>query len=276
MSGRVQTEAQVLAGHEVVPEHFELKLLAPEIARAAQPGQFVHVRCSATTDPLLCRPISLAGADAETGEIRLVVQVIGRGTDLLAQCRPGDRVGLIGPLGRGFTATAVGSKLPPTTAVLVAGGVGVAPLLFLAERLRGEWPALEVTALVGARRAELLVGVAELEALMARVIVTTDDGSAGHHGFPTDLLPDLVSGGDRPVAPTRCVYACGPHEMLKRVAATCADRGVPCQVGLENRMGCGVGACLGCVIEAKNADGSREYARVCCDGPVFDAERIAW
>jgi dihydroorotate dehydrogenase electron transfer subunit len=259
-----QTEARVVANREVAPEHFVLVLAAPEIARAAWPGQFVHVRCSATSDPLLCRPLSIAGVEEQT--VRLVYRVVGRGTELLALRRAGDSVPLFGPLGRGFCPPANGANV-----VLVAGGVGVVPVVFLAQWLEANRPEVTATALVGAQRAELLLGGDDLRSSGVQVQVATDDGSLGHHGFPTDLLARELQ-ERRPVV----VYACGPHEMLRESWRRCAAAGVACQVGMENRMGCGVGACLGCVIRVRDAAGEQGYARVCRDGPVFDAAEVIW
>lgn len=259
-----ETEATVVANRAAATDHFELTLSAPEIARAALPGQFVHVRCSATTDPLLCRPLSVAGTDQEA--IRLIYQVVGRGTELLARGRPGDTIALLGPLGRGFSAPSAGSGV-----VFVAGGVGVAPLIFLGEWLGRKAEGVSVTALVGARRADLLLGVEALRAAGAEVLTATDDGSAGHQGFAAELLASALEGrrADR-------VYACGPEEMLRKAAELCAEHDTPCEVGLETRMGCGVGACLGCVVRTRGADGEPTYARVCRDGPVFNAAEVVW
>jgi len=259
-----RTTARISEHRVVAPEHVRMRLHVPEVAAAARPGQFVYVRCGQTLDPLLSRPFSIAGVDPSAGTVDVIFQTVGRGTALLAALQAGVSLELVGPLGHGF-------ELPPrrNPAVLIGGGVGVPPLMFLAERLAAD--GVPVAVLIGARSAELLLGVAEFEACGAELQVATDDGSAGYHGFPTALLEQHLAQD-----PDCEVYACGPHELLRTVADLTLRADVPCQVCLENQMGCGLGACLGCVVAARTADGGEEYLRVCKDGPVFDARRVVW
>jgi len=258
------TAVRILEHKGVAPGYVRMGLDAPEVARTIAPGQFVYVRCSETLDPLLCRPFSVAAADPADGTIDLIFRTVGRGTALLAAMEPGQRLELTGPLGHGF-------DLPPRrrTAVLVGGGVGVPPLIFLADRLAKDGVSSE--AFIGAQTADLLLGIEEFERDTDKLHPATDDGSAGHHGLPTELLKDRLA------RDTECeVYACGPHELLRAVAELTAEHNVPCQVCLESQMGCGLGACLGCVIAAPAEGDGIEYVRVCTEGPVFDARRVVW
>jgi dihydroorotate dehydrogenase electron transfer subunit len=232
----------------------------------AEPGQFVMLSPGALGaaprfDPLLPRPMAVyrahgAGADAE---IEILYKVAGRGTALLADAAAGQRVRVVGPLGRPFRAPAAGER-----AVLVGGGTGIASLLDLAARAarRGA-----VTVLLGARCAGDLMGQDDFAALGVDLRIATEDGSTGQRGLVTELLPGALEAA----GPVR-VYACGPTAMMRRAAEITRERAVPCVVSLENRMACGFGICLGCAVP--RAEGG--FALVCRDGPVFAAEALAW
>ena len=255
-------EAGILHIERKGPSSLRIDLECPEIALAAVPGQFVQVRVTEGSDPFLRRTFSICGCDPAMGTVRLLIDIVGRGTVLLGCAKRGGVLNLIGPLGSGFDP-APGS---PGHWVLVAGGVGAAPLVFLAKRL-AEDSAKQVTFLMGARteqRHEMLDGMLP-DAV--RVLRATDDGSLGHHGTAAELLERLM----HPRAPDM-IAACGPHPMLEAVARIARGRGVSCAVSLEERMACGLGACLGCAVRL--ADG--RMARSCVDGPVFDAEVLAW
>ncbi len=245
----------VVGRQEVSPDSVRLRFAAPEAASAAQPGQFLHLRCGTSLDPLLRRPFSVHAVDPVVGTVSILFRVVGVGTAWLARRHPGDVVDLWGPLGRGFV-------LHPGDGWLVAGGVGVAPLLFLAARLREQGAAPRL--LWGARRRQELAAVAEFEHLGVPVELATDDGSEGHHGPVTDLLAEVLSGRRAPV------YACGPRPMLRRVGELTRQAAVTAQVSLEERMACGVGACQGCACPRRGGG----YALVCHDGPVFPAEEV--
>jgi dihydroorotate dehydrogenase electron transfer subunit len=243
------------------PIHLLLTFRAPSIAAHARPGQFVHLRVAPYgTSPLLRRPFSIAGTNQADGTLRLLVRTIGRGTAMLGELLPGAELPALGPLGRPFPS------LPPEReAVLVAGGVGVAPLLYYASAREHR----RKVALYGAETQRALVLSEELTEACDQMLPATDDGSAGHHGFVTDLLPMVLDELRDPV-----VLACGPRAMMAATANECRRRGVECHVSFEAWLGCGVGACLGCVIPA--AGEPRRYLRVCRDGPVFAAEEIGW
>ncbi|WP_027717202.1 dihydroorotate dehydrogenase electron transfer subunit [Desulfovirgula thermocuniculi] len=253
---------------------YRMELFAPDVAAQARPGQFLHVsvhtkgRGSDCYDPLLRRPLSVHGVDVKRGAVALLYRVVGRGTALLARVKEGELLDVLGPLGRGFSLPPAGSRV-----VLVAGGMGVAPLYFLAEELLRFGH--EVHFLAGARRLEELYLLGDLLALEEKrpsfkPSFATDDGSYGFCGPVTGLLEVLLA-----AVKVDRAYACGPRQMLREAAGVLARFGVPGEVSLEERMGCGVGACLSCACRVREAGGF-SYRRVCADGPVFAAESVDW
>jgi len=253
--------AELTVTWRLSPIHVALTFRAPIIAGHVRPGQFVHLRVAPeATSPLLRRPFSVLGANRAAGTFRILVRTVGRGTAMLGELLPGTELPALGPLGTPFPPLAEGRDV-----VLVAGGVGIAPLLFVASETRPK----VAGALYGAATAEGLVLADELREHCADVGLATDDGSAGHHGPVTDLLPDVLEGRHDPV-----VLACGPRPMMARAAAECRRRGIECYVSFEAWLGCGIGACLGCVIPA--AGEPRRYVRVCRDGPVFRSDEVDW
>jgi len=246
-----------------MPEIFRLTLRAPEIAANARPGQFVMVQTSPGYDPLLRRPLSIHQTIGHD-QVQLLYKVVGKGTRLLATMTAGQQLNLTGPLGHGF-------ELAASKAIcLVGGGMGIAPLYFLArEILRNTCPP-KCVVLLGARTAaELGPLPGNFMDLGVTTHLATDDGSLGHHGFVAELLLQHL---DPELKWTVC--ACGPHPMMKAVAGQCRKQGWECQVSLEATMACGIGACLGCAVP--QAELSGPYLHVCKDGPVFKAEEVAW
>jgi dihydroorotate dehydrogenase electron transfer subunit len=216
------------------------------------------------SDPLLPRPMAVYRTVGEArDEIEVLYKVTGRGTGLLAAAAPGDRVGVVGPLGRGFAPPAPGEH-----GLLVGGGTGTASLLDQAAAVAR---AGRATVVLGARSEGDLLGTAEFRELDVDLQIATEDGSAGHHGLVTELLAQALAAepGDREGA---VVYACGPTPMMRAAAALAREHGARCAVSLENPMACGFGVCLGCA--APLAAGG--VALVCRDGPVFDAEAVDW
>jgi dihydroorotate dehydrogenase electron transfer subunit len=255
-----QENSIVHAVEKLSDSFHRLTLHSPLIAAAAQPGQFVMAACGPSLDPLLRRPFSIhrrIGSDS----IQLLFRVAGRGTRLLSEVRPGQSISLIGPLGRGFRLSSA------TSVCLIGGGIGIAPLLFLADRLQSILPAApNCTVLLGSRSAqELKPLAAEFSTLECRVETATDDNSLGHHGFITDLLPSHL-------AQVQKVYVCGPHPMMATVADLCQAAEVACEASLEAHMACGLGACLGCTIHGAD----HRYKHVCKHGPVFNAREVVW
>lgn len=228
------------------------------------PGQFVQLRLDRGTDPLLRRPFSIHHADPENGTMALLVRVAGPGTARIAGFHPGIELDLLGPFGRGFPF--LDEESP---ALLVAGGIGLAPLFFAADyRIKRKLP---VEFLIGAKTADALPDQPYFESFGLLPLVSTDDGSRGMKGTAVDLMCKRLEAA---VKPTR-IHACGPLPLLASVARTGIDLGIPTHLSLESRLACAVGACLGCAFPIRK-NGTTGYRRVCRDGPVFDGEDVVF
>ena len=234
----------------------QIDLIAPRIAAEAVPGQFVNVQVSNRTAPLLRRPRGVAGVDKKQGVVRLIYRIIGEATRILADVCSGDVISVVGPLGHGFDRSA---KHP----LLVGGGTGLAPLLYLAESMVDE--GIKPDVLMGGRTADDLFWKDIYVDLVERMGLTTDDGSLGTPGTVMAELPLMLRR-----LHYDCVYVCGPVPMMKAVSAAVLEKGIKCQVSLEKYMGCGLGACLSC-----SCQGVGKRLKVCQDGPVFWAEEVA-
>jgi dihydroorotate dehydrogenase electron transfer subunit len=250
----------------LTPVVFRLSFLSKEIAREAQPGQFVMIHPQKFSEPLLPRPFSIHRVQGN--RVDLLIRVAGQGTRQLCGLSPGEVLEIKGPLGRGFK---LDSEKDP---ILVAGGIGVAPLLYLADRLitmKRNKTVAPPRLLIGAGSKKELLGLREFKEMGIWVQVVTEDGSFGQRGLVTDLLERMSAKGlDRAM-----IYTCGPQGMLRAVASWAASGNISCQVSLEARMACGMGACLGCSV-ARQSDSGPSYAKVCQDGPVFEAQEVAW
>lgn len=256
-----QEKAIVTRVEQLSDENFRISFTAPQIAKDARPGQFVMVRSSHGSDPLLRRPFSVHQTlDDKT--VQIYFKNVGRGTHLMSQFSPGEEVSLLGPLGKGFTI----KKDRPTC--LVGGGLGIAPLLLLTKRLAtsNQSPADIIVILGGRNSAEVEPLVADFKVFGVTVLVSTDDGSFGEKGFVTDLLSSTSLPEDT------IIYTCGPDAMMAAVYKVAQTKELSCQVSVEKEMACGVGACLGCC--KTKADG--EYTHVCINGPVYNAEELKW
>ena len=262
--------AEVISNVHLSQEYNVLALAAPEIAKDALPGQFVMVKTSDRSEPLLRRPFSVFELLEERGAITglsLLSKRIGPSTNLLYDAKPGDRIQCLGPLGRPFAPVSA-----PDEAWLVAGGVGLAPFATLAHVLRSR--NIRVTLYYGARRAAELFYLDLFEEMGVDLVLSTEDGSRGEHGRVTRPLErDLKT-----KAPDAAVmiYACGPEPMLAAVAKLSAAYGRPSQVSVERVMGCGVGGCYSCVIPIKTTEGKAHFVRACVAGPVFRGSEITW
>lgn len=276
-------EGEVLAHQAFEADQYVLRLWAPECARHARPGTFVHLRC----DPLLAlrRPLSIMRADPAQSWVELLYKAVGEGTRLLARKTPGERISVLGPIGRPFQ---VHPQRP--RALLIGGGVGIPPMIFLADVLRYD-PLLRPFAILGsevpfpfkARPSQHLVSGLPAGAIAAMPLL--DDwgipsrlaslqGWPGcFEGYVTDLARAWLDGLDEAARAQVEIFACGPHPMLEAVAALARDFALPCQVSLEEFMACAVGGCAGCTVEVRTPDGPA-MKRVCVDGPVFDAYQV--
>lgn len=247
----IQALCQIIEIKKLTEDIYSFRLAAGALARTARPGQFVHIKCGA--EFLLRRPISICDAEGDT--LCIVFQVRGRGTAWLSQRQVGEKLDVLGPLGRGFQVPDAGEIL------LAGGGIGAAPLLLTGRTAPGR-----AKAALGFRSG---AGVILADAFSQAGIptqVATEDGALGSAGT-VDLLVRQRLREERYAA----VLACGPTPMLRAVARVAAEIQVPCQVSLEERMGCGIGACLTCSCKVKD-----HYMRVCKDGPVFDAKEVDW
>lgn len=262
--------AEVTANTRLSAHDNVISLSAPEIARAAAPGQFVMVKPTSGCDPLLRRPFSIFeivhdASGAGTG-ITLLNKRVGTGTTLLYSARPGDRISCLGPLGRPFVPVD-----PPELAWMVAGGVGLAPFATLTDALAARGTSM--TLFYGGRSQSDLFYVDYFESRGARVVLTTDDGSRGEAGRVTDPL-DRALAGVPPEQPIT-LYACGPTPMMHAVARLGARTRRPVFVSLEPVMGCGLGGCYSCVVKVRRGSG-HHFVRSCIEGPVFDATSVVW
>ncbi len=251
---QVKIEAVVKSQEMLADGVYSMVLSAPEIAGQAKAGQFVSVYTK-DSSRLLPRPISLCGIDKEKGELRLVYRVAGAGTEEFSRYEAGEKVQVMGPLGNGF-------PLKEKKAILIGGGIGIPPMLGLMEALD-----CERTAVLGYRDSQLFLKD-EFEAF-GPVYVATEDGSAGTKGNVLDAI--RANGVEGAV-----IYACGPTPMLRAIKAYAAENGIECYISLEERMACGIGACLACVCQSKEVDhhSNVHNKRICKDGPVFAAEEV--
>lgn len=242
---------KLIKADEIKEGFFDFTVEAPELAANAKAGQFAHIKVSGRT---LRRPISICEIDKAAGTLRFVFQVRGAGTEELASAKEGDFLDVLAPLGNGFPLVEKGKRV-----LLIGGGIGVPPLLSLADYYSEN----SVSAL-GFRTKSWVILEDDFKRTGTKQLLATDDGTYGEQGFVTDL----VSEEDFDV-----IYSCGPLPMLKNVAKLAKERDVPCYVSLEERMACGVGACLGCAVKIVD-EGEEKYLHVCKDGPVFDYRTV--
>ena len=246
---KVKETAEIISNENLAEGIYSMHL-STKASEYALPGQFINI-FSNDGSKLLPRPISICEIDKNGGTLRVVYRVVGKGTAEFSKLQAGDTVEVMGPLGNGF-------PLEEQDAIVVGGGIGVPPMLELAKQLKGK-----VTAVLGYRTDDLFLADNFIDAA-DEVIFATDDGTAGIHGTVVDAMKekDLSAG---------VIYACGPKPMLRGVAEYAATKGIKCYVSMEERMACGVGACLGCVCQSTEVDDHSHVnnKRVCKDGPVF-------
>lgn len=241
----------------IAREIYSFKIACSEVAEVAAAGQFVHIRANGYT---LRRPISICGIDRDKGTLRIVFEVRGEGTAEIAKLNDGDLIDMLAPLGHGFAVNNDFKKV-----VLIGGGIGTPPMLPLAKAYGDK-----AVVISGFRNSAAAILQDDFKACGAETILCTDDGSAGIHGFVTQPFSELAESGG-----IDAVYACGPMPMLKGIAAICREKGIYCEISLEERMACGIGACLGCACRTVRND-EEYFAHVCKDGPVFKAEEVLW
>ena len=239
--------AEILLNEAVAPKIFKIVVNAPDLAENSRPGQFLHVKIA--DELTLRRPFGIAST--LNGKITVFYRVVGRGTDILSKKRVGDNLNILGALGNGFS-TQNGKIL------LVGGGMGLAPLLFAAQKFNSD-------VIIGGKNAhEVIFWQNEFKNYAENIFVTTDDGSLGKKGFPTDFLPEIVAANN-----FSAIYTCGIEILMQNVAKIAANNHIYCEVSLEKRMACGLGACLSCSI-----DTALGRKKVCKDGAIFDAKSV--
>lgn len=244
---------------ELTPSLFRLTLESEYITEKAKPGQFVNIKCCEGINALLRRPISICSVNREQGLFDIVFEIRGTGTEFLSMKKPGDRVDIIGPLGNSFDISKDNLKI-----AVVGGGIGVFPLLFLLKEAKHA----QKSAFLGFRSTENAVLLEEFRKETENLYLSTDDGSLGNKGFITEILEQKLTENSYDI-----IYSCGPTVMMKKAAQAAQRYGIGCQVSLEQRMGCGIGACLVCACKTRKDDGW-QYSHVCSDGPVFWSTKV--
>lgn len=240
-----------------------LRLESSDIASSAQPGQFIMVRVTQSSEPLLRRPFSIHSRDKKNVEI--FFKISGLGTAILSQKKPGELLDILGPLGKGFSKN---KSLKGKHVFLIGGGRGIAPLCFLAQELRSSDASVKI--LYGGRTEEDIPLREKFEEGGLDISCSTDDGSFGFKGLVTDLLEKEL----RQLTPAS-IFACGPELMMKKISRIARSKKIPAQFSLESVMGCGFGACWGCVRRIKK-NGITTWTKICQEGPVFRGDDIIW
>ena len=255
-----QFTGQVIANYYVAEGYYEMKFLWDKSAGIPQPGQFFTIRISTQTDPLLRRPFAFAGFHASTSSAAVIYQVRGKGTEILLHTPPDTEIDLAGPFGNAFTQPDDGQPN-----MVLAGGIGLGPMLYLAQALQQQQQPVQF--IYGCRNLDLIPGHKGFHSL--NPVICTDDGSEGFGGTVVDYLQaqaDTLAAGTR-------LYACGPLAMMRGCHQFALEHDLSCLVSMEAMMACGVGACAGCVVKTVAAPG---YARVCKEGAVFDSRELVW
>ena len=246
---------------------YRMRLACPELAAECLPGQFINLRVADSVSPLLRRPFSIHRVDSDKKWFEILFDVRGQGTQKLSQLEPGDVVSAIGPLGNTFE---INERKPRH--LFVAGGLGIAPFLYLAESLQNS--SVSTTGFYGVRTKAQLCCLDEFAAAGTEMHISTEDGSEGYRGYITDPLETYLATKVEDID-TCVISACGPPAMLRKVQAIAGKRGIEAQLSLETYMACGIGICVGCAVERKHAENfENKYQLVCKNGPVFRAEEV--
>jgi len=261
-------DCPVISIDNPVGDIYLMRLHCPQIAETASPGQFVNIKVNEELTPLLRKPFSICRRSQQHGWIEVLWKIVGKGTEIMSCFEPEQSVNLIGPLGRGF---ALGSS--QEEALLVAGGLGVAPLPFLCEELLARHVGVEV--FLGARTVTEISMFNFFEEQRVPLQVATEDGSAGYRGLVTEMVLTRLANQNNPEAVH--IYCCGPTGFLNVMMSICANYGIRGQLSIETIMACGFGICVGCAVRTRNPKpGEPQYKLTCIDGPVFDAGEISF
>lgn len=259
----VKIQAKLLEKIKLKENIYHFKVEAPEMVDIAKPGHFIEIRVSKNTEPFLRRPISIHNMDKEKGILEFIFQVKGEGTKILSEKNIGETIDIIGPLGNGTFEYENYQNI-----AIIGGGIGVFPLYELAKSAKKN--NRNVNIYLGFRSKDFVLLEDEFKSVSDNFILTTDDGSYSQKGFAINFLEKDIDSGK-----IDSIYACGPLPMLKAVRKLAIDKNIPCQISLEERMGCGLGVCLGCAVKtAKSPKEAPEYWHVCKGGPVFEAKDV--
>lgn len=281
-------ESRIVEHRSIAKDTWQLTLEAPSLARCTLPGQFFMVRLAGLNDPLIGRALAMfdRGFDSQGNPqtVSVAYVVKGKFTQALSRFKAGQSVEIWGPLGNAF------SNQPVDHLILVAGGVGITPMLSLASAALGQQSygqspsgpleaskpqghfAQQVTLCYGARTEEYLVALDAFEERGVRLAIATEDGSLGHRGRVTEVLKDLLGRSEG----TARIACCGPEPMMQAVSKIAHEHNVPCEVSLETPMACGIGICFTCVAKIDQGDGTWDYRRTCVEGPIFESQSIVW
>lgn len=258
-----QEQAELINKEQLTSDIYKFSVKAPGIIEDAKPGNFIEIRVSDQTEPFLRRPISIYNLDRENGILEFIFQVKGKGTEILAKKKIGDLIDIVGPLGYGTFKYENYNNL-----AIIGGGIGVFPLYELAKCAKKDNK--NVNIYLGFRNKEYVVLEDEFKNVSDNLTITTDDGSYSKKGFSINFLEKDIEAGK-----VDSIYACGPLPMLKAVQKLAAEKNIPCQISLEEKMACGLGVCLGCAVKtAKSPKDAPEYWHVCKAGPVFQAKDV--
>ncbi len=244
---------------QLAPGIYLMTIYSPYVADNAHPGQFVNIKCCDGLNALLRRPISICSTDRQAKTFDIVFQVKGSGTEFLCKKKPGETVDFIGPLGKPFDLSDKYKNI-----AVAGGGIGIFPLLFLLKKSKAQYK----SAFLGFRSKEFVVLEDAFKAAADKLHIVTDDGSYGSKGLVSNPLENSLNESAIDV-----IYTCGPTPMIRKVSEIAASNSIKCQVSLEQRMGCGIGACLVCACKTKYGD-EWEYSHVCKDGPVFWSDEV--
>lgn len=263
----VNIKAKLIKKENLKNDIYKFSLQAKEITETAKPGNFVEIRVSDSIEPLLRRPISIYNMEKETGILEIIFQEKGKGTKILANRKEGEEIDIVGPLGYGTFDIKTQGEV-----AIIGGGIGIFPLYELAKQTKQQNNiAPKVNTYLGFRSKEFVVLEKEFEKTSDKLIITTDDGSYAEKGFAIDKLKQDIQTKKPDI-----IYACGPLPMLKAVQQLSIEQNIPCQISLEEKMACGLGACLGCAVKtAKSTEENPQYWHVCKAGPVFNAQDVS-
>lgn len=259
----VNVKAKLIKKEALKKDVFKFSVKAKEIVDISKPGHFIEIRVSDQVEPFLRRPISIYNMDKENGILEFIFQVKGKGTEILSQKQVEDEIDIIGPLGNGQFDYSKYQNL-----AIIGGGIGVFPLYELAKEAKNDGK--NVTTYLGFRNKEFVLLEEEFKNVSDELLLATDDGSYGKNGFAINFLKEDIEKGK-----IDSIYACGPLPMLRAVKKLAEETGIPAQVSLEEKMGCGMGVCLGCAVKtASSPKDNPSYVYVCKTGPVFDSNFV--